>query len=159
MTTSQPVVLAGQCACGQTTWQSTSLASHLDFCYCTLCARVTGAPFGAWTGIPKDSITWKGPIGTYTVSELATRSMCKTCGASLSIQYHCYPDKTHVAAGTVVKGAEKLPKVGVHIFVKEVPSWYSIPSDDGLPRWDGFDDEFTERQRKYEAERNSESRK
>lgn len=70
------------------------------------------------------------------------------CGGTLSIQYDCYPDKTHVAAGTIVKGAEVLPKLGVHIFVKSKPVWYDIPGD-GLPRWDGFDDEFNEKLRAF----------
>lgn len=143
-------VLQGSCACGATTWTSTSNATHLDFCYCTTCQRVTGAPFGAWVGIKKSSITWEGASAKYKVSDLATRSLCVQCGGTLSIQYDCYPDKTHVAAGTIVKGAEILPKLGVHIFVKSKPVWYDIP-EDKLPRWDEFDDEFNEKLRAYKA--------
>lgn len=145
-------ILYGVCACGATTFQSTANATHLDFCYCTTCQRVTGAPFGAWLGIKKSSITWDGYTAKYKVSDIATRSLCVQCGATLSIQYDCYPEKTHVAAGLVIKGKgqELLPKVGVHIFVKEKPVWYDIP-EDGLPKWDGFDDEFNEKMRAYKA--------
>lgn len=143
-------ILEGRCACGDTSWTSTSNATHLDFCYCTTCQQVTGAPFGAWAGIKKSSITWRGSTAKYRVSELATRSLCVQCGGTLSIQYDCYPDKTHVAAGTIVKGAERLPNVNVHIFVKSKPVWYDIP-EDGLPRWEEFDDEFNEKLRAYRA--------
>lgn len=71
----------------------------------------------------------------------------------MTIQYDCYPDKTHVAAGTIAEGASLVPKVGVHIFVKEKPIWYDIP-EDKLPRWDEFDDEFRE---KLHAYKNSKS--
>lgn len=148
----QPILLRGICACEATTWTSTAAPTHLDFCYCTTCQRVTGSPFGAWMGISKSSITWEGPIAKYKVSDMATRSLCVQCGGTLSIQYDCYPEKTHVAAGMVADGALLVPKVGVHIFVSEKPKWYNIPDDDVL-RWEGFDDEFNEQFRAHKAKK------
>lgn len=150
MASNQVAVLRGQCACGSTTWTASVPPTHLDFCYCTTCQRVTGAPFGAWTGIAKNAIIWEGAIAKYKVSDIATRSLCVQCGGTLSIQYDCYPGKTHVAAGTIVSGAGVMPKVGVHIFVKSKPIWYDIPQD-GLPRWDEFDEEFNEQLRAHKA--------
>ena len=95
----------------------------------------------AWTGIPKASLTWQGPISEFQASPLATRSFCSTCGSNLTIQYDCYPDKTHVAVATIAKSDWEMPKVGVHIFVKSRPQWYQIP-DDGLERYAEFDSEF-----------------
>lgn len=137
----ETVVLRGRCGCGEATFRTTGFPQHLDFCYCTTCRQITGAPFGAWTGIKKSTINWEGSIAKYRVSDIATRSLCVQCGASLSIQYDCYPDKTHVAAGIITQGAELLPKVGIHIFVKSKPAWYNIP-DDGVPRIEEFDKEF-----------------
>lgn len=137
----EAIILEGRCACGETTFQSKGFPQHLDFCYCTTCQQVTGAPFGAWTGIKRDNVTWEGPAAKYRVSDIATRSLCVQCGATLTIQYDCYPDKTHVAAGIITKGAELLPKVGMHIFVKSKPPWYTIP-EDGVPRYKEFDEEF-----------------
>lgn len=142
-------ILAGRCACGDTTWTSASIPTHLDFCYCTQCQQVTGAPFGAWMGLKRSSITWEGPTAKYKISDIATRSLCVQCGATLTIQYDCYPDKKHIAAGTVIKGAALIPKVGLHLFVKSKPVWYTIP-DDGVPRAEEFDQEFLEVLKKYQ---------
>lgn len=95
----------------------------------------------AWTGIPKASLTWQGPISEFQASSLAARSFCSRCGSNLTIQYDCYPDKTHVAVATVVKSDWEMSKVGVHIFVKSRPQWYQIPAD-GLQRCPEFDPEF-----------------
>lgn len=70
----------------------------------------------------------------------------------MSMQYDCYPEKTHVAAGSViedVEGVMKSLKAGDHIFVADKPAWYTIP-EDGVERYDGFDQSFLDRQRRYE---------
>lgn len=147
---SEQIYMEGRCGCGQTTWKSTSIATHLDFCYCTQCQQVTGSAFGTWMGIDKKSITWDGSPAKYRISELATRSLCVQCGGTLNIQYECYPGKTHVAAGTLTKGADLLPKQpSCHIFVRSKPVWYTIP-DDGVPKWEEFDDEFKQTLHRYE---------
>lgn len=74
----------------------------------------------------------------------------------MSMQYDCYPDKMHVAAGTVVEGREELPKRATHIFLKRKPEWYRIP-DDGGERWDGFDDGFEELLQKHLKEAGSQA--
>jgi hypothetical protein len=158
-----PIVLRGSCACGAVTWTSTSAATHLDFCYCIPCQQISGAPFAAWLGIPKAALDWQSAsppsTSTYTINPLATRSCCSVCGGAATIQYHCYPEKTHIAAGSVTYGAEEtsevgkaVPKVGCHLFVSRKPSWYTIP-EDGVARWEEFDEEFDRVRREWEEER------
>lgn len=143
MATPPSPILKGRCACGKVTFRSTSSPQHLDFCYCTTCQQVTGAPFGAWTGIERDSIAWEGAIAKFRASEIATRSFCVHCGGTLATQYDCYPKKTHVAAGLITKGGELVPKVGIHMFIRSKPAWYAI-AEDGVPRYSEFDEEFLE---------------
>ena len=57
------------------------------------------------------------------------------------MQYDCYPEKTHIAAGLVTQGSELIPKVCTHIFVRSKPTWYNIP-EDGVPRYEEFDEDF-----------------
>ena len=94
----------------------------------------------AWMGVPKASLELAGPISDCSLSSIAKRTYCSKCGSSLTLQYDCYPEKTHVAAATMVKSSWKL-KLGVHIFVKSCPAWYKIP-DDGVERCEEFDAEF-----------------
>lgn len=116
------------------------------------CQQATGAAFGAWVGIEKSGLSFDGPIGHYRLSDIATRSFCTKCGGTLTMQYDCYPEKTHVAAGTIVKGVEKVPKVDCHLFVSRKPVWYVMP-DDGVRRWEEFDDGFVEVLQRWKAER------
>lgn len=145
-------LLTGTCACHAVTYRSTAPAENLDFCYCQQDQRLSGAPFIAWFGVDRHQVTWSGPITTYTLSDIATRSCCAKCGSVLTIQYHCYPDKTHVAAGTIVRSDWEVPRHGMHSFVKYKPSWYEIP-DDGVGRWEHFDPVFDEVFNKWDAGR------
>ena len=135
--------LAGSCACGASTYtfSHTTPPQHLDFCYCTMCQRSAGAPFMAWMGVSRAGLTLSGPIVTFRLSSVAERTFCSTCGGNLTLQYDCYPEKTHLAAATVRETEWELPSVGVHIFVASCPRWYEIP-EDGVVRYDGFGDEF-----------------
>jgi hypothetical protein len=133
--------LSGSCACGACTFISIAPPLHLDLCYCLTCQRASGAPFMAWTGITKASLTWQGPISIFPSSSVATRTFCSKCGSSLSLQYDCYPGKTHVTATTVRRSDWKMPEVGVHIFVKSKPDWYQVPAD-GVERCEEFDAGF-----------------
>ena len=137
--------LTGSCACGSSTYRSTSASGplHLDFCYCTMCQRAGGGPFIAWIGVPKSSLTLSGPISEFSLSSIAKRTFCTKCGSNLTLQYDCLPKKTHITIATVVECGYELPKVGVHIFVKSKPTWYQIP-EDGVERYDEFDTQFEE---------------
>ncbi|KAK4972648.1 hypothetical protein LTR42_005941 [Elasticomyces elasticus] len=147
---SNSVKLEGQCACGSVSYRSTASAEHLDFCYCKICQQIGGGPFVAWIGILKAALAWQGPIRSFVVNDLATRACCEKCGSTMTIQYHCYPEKTHVAAGSVSSGHETLPSPGMHIWISRKPAWYSIPSD-GLLRYEEFDPEFDQVQRDFMA--------
>lgn len=158
--------MRGSCGCHSCTWSSTTPPQHLDFCYCTQCQQLTGSAFGAWMGMTRSSLTLSGPIrsirlsitnigenvddATRAPSEIATRTFCSQCGGTLSIQYDCYPGKTHVTAGTIVLGADRVPKVGCHLFVAEKQPWYGM-REDGVKRWQGFDDEFLDVVKEWES--------
>ena len=141
--------LSGSCACGDIRYTSTAHPSHLDFCYCTTCQRVSGAPFQAWTGIPKASLTWTFASEPFSYCSLiadkgismAERVNCGKCGCNVILQYVCYPEKTHVAASTIGRSDFEALKVGCHIWTKSCPTWYEIP-EDGVERWKEFDPGF-----------------
>lgn len=149
------MLITGSCACGKVTYTSTGEPSHLDFCYCLTCQRQSGAPFMAWLGLPRASISWQGaalstwrasidlPDRTFNAADvtIAERSFCRTCSSPLTLQYDLYPYKTHVAAASIVHHARALPTVGVHIWCKRSPTWYQIP-EDGVARYEEFDPEF-----------------
>lgn len=148
--------LSGGCACGGITYTSTAQPEHLDYCYCLTCQQVSGAPFVAWTGMPESALQWtfNSPTFVYrpTVGDtgicISDRLCCGNCACNVSIQYYLYPEKTHVAASTIRKSDFEIPKVGCHIWCRHLPSWHTI-ADDGVPRYEEFDEDFTARLDNY----------
>jgi hypothetical protein len=144
--------LSGSCACGDITYISTAAPQHLDYCYCLTCQQVSGAPFMAWTGIPKSAlqlnlnsrpIVYRAKIGDTDVC-VAKRITCGHCGCNVILQYDLYPEKTHVAASTIRHNDFEGLKVGCHIWCRHVPSWHTMP-DDGIVRYEEFDEDFKAR--------------
>ena len=151
-----PKTISGSCACGGIKYTSTAPPAHLDFCYCLTCQQVSGAPFMAWTGVPKSALQWKFEAQPFvyrsTVGDtgvcVAERACCSVCGCNISLQYYLYPDKTHVAASTIFQNDFEMPKIGCHIWCRQAPRWYRIP-EDGVERWTEFDDGFKARLDSY----------
>ena len=70
------------------------------------------------------------------------------------MKYHCRPDVTHVAMGTVDDGSVvgEIVKPCEHIFLKEKAVWWKFSDDDdGIARHDGFDETFQRRFEEWEA--------
>jgi hypothetical protein len=148
-------LISGQCACGKVCWSSTSKPEHLDFCYCSTCQQASGAPFAPWIGINKSTLSWTGNMSSWRPSigdgntTVSTRTFCAECGSCMAIQYDFYPNRTHVAAGTTTEGADTIPKVCMHLWLKRAPRWYQIP-EDGVPRYEEFPDDFNDAWSKHQ---------
>lgn len=149
-------VLSGSCACGNIAYTSTAQPQHLDYCYCLTCQQVSGAPFMAWTGIPKGSLEWhfesppftyRAPVGDSN-AYISERTCCGKCGCNVLLQYYLYPEKSHIAASTITRNDFGKLEVGCHIWVKHVPAWHSVPSD-GIARYEEFDEDFKARLEGY----------
>ncbi|KAF2724977.1 hypothetical protein K431DRAFT_281453 [Polychaeton citri CBS 116435] len=143
-------VLEGSCVCGGITYTSTAGPQPFDYCYCTICQQTSGSPFMAFVGVPRDALSWKGKVSEYRSSDIATRLFCSTCSGALGMQYDCYPNKTHIAAGSLKTMNCDPPGLAMHLFVKSKPAWYEIP-DDGVDRHDEFPEEFLQALRSHEG--------
>jgi hypothetical protein len=147
-------VISGRCACGKISWSSTKAPEELDFCYCSTCQQTSGAPFAPWAGTTKSAISWKGEISSWRPTmgdgdtSVSTRFFCSECGSCVAMQYDFYPDKTYLAAGTATEGADTIPAVGMHIYLKRAPRWYRIP-EDGVARYDEFPEGLGEALKKH----------
>ena len=69
------------------------------------------------------------------------------------MKYHCRPDGTSVAIGTVDDGTVvgSMVKPIEHIFLKEKAAWWSVSGDDGMARHEGFDEPFQRRLKEWAA--------
>ncbi|MCJ1467204.1 hypothetical protein MMC07_005827 [Pseudocyphellaria aurata] len=139
------VVLRGGCFCGGVQYTSTALPSDIQNCHCSMCRRLSGAPFLAFADFPLDAVTFdpKGSLQILYLSGVAERGYCSACGTPVTMTYKCQPDMMGIAAGTIDEDSVEgeLTKATAHIFLEQKASWYTL-GDDGLQRWDRFGDDF-----------------
>ena len=72
---------------------------------------------------------WSQEPDVWKSSRVAERYLCKKCGSTMGMIYMFAPDTIGIAAGTIKKG--EVPGPFAHIFLKDKPSWFTIPNDDG----------------------------
>lgn len=148
-------------------YQSSTLPISITLCHCTACRKASGAPFLSFGRFHKTALHWSttspdgklplkitpSPISEQGVS-MAVRGSCGDCGSPLSMKYHCYPDDTYVAMGTVdeSKVVGSIVKPTEHMFLREKARWWELANDDGLAKHEGFDQPFQDRLRAWYAE-------
>jgi len=118
------------CLCGRVRFEITESPFSFSFCYCEMCRRSTGGPFGAYVGVMKNqlnTIAGKNYIKAYDSSEWASRTFCCEYGSTLTYKKHELPDKIFLAAGIFNGKLDILPQR--HIFVKDKCCWFNICDD------------------------------
>lgn len=140
MAMASPTVI-GSCYCGKTRYQTTSPIYGLSFCYCTICQLVHGAPFAPFVNVQSEHFHWveNAAVVELRLTDFATRTVCSSCHAPLTMVYDKRPQETGIVAVTVNEEESKVPvpELECHIFVETKPKWYSImddaPQDLGVP--------------------------
>lgn len=127
-------MIAGRCLCGAVAWRLDGAIDHINFCHCSMCRRVHGAPFGAFAHARSRDFRWlKGDasIARYESSPGIFRCFCPTCGSAVPV---VEDDTVTLPAG----GIEGDPGVrpSVHIFTGDKAAWYEIA--DALPQYRAF---------------------
>lgn len=131
--------LTGGCECGRIRYTTRGLPFSVAWCYCKQCQRLSGAPFIPFGDLMRTDIVWTQQPDVYKSSKAAERDYCKECGSTLGMRYLFQPDRVSVALGTVDKEYDVQHPPDHHIFLKDKPSWFSVP-DDGSPRYQLFPD-------------------
>jgi hypothetical protein len=92
-------MLTGGCFCGAIRYQATGRPLSATNCHCTMCRRVTGAPFLTWFSVRAgDFQMLRGKPARFNTSEHVTRSFCSRCGTHLTFQYANLPDILYVTS-------------------------------------------------------------
>lgn len=80
-----PVLFHGRCFCGEVAINCRELPRSVSYCHCTICRRLTGAPFSAQALFPASGIEMEiepgGKLQTLQTSKAVTRQRCATCMA------------------------------------------------------------------------------
>ena len=127
------------CACGQCkfTTEMGPREIQLNHCYCSICRKLSGAPYFTWTPVRRSALHWERN-GQQLLDSSATshRTMCGQCGGSLTMTYSAQPDTVWIAAGCIKNLPP--PAYAAHIFCDDAAPWY-LPPSDGLPHINGID--------------------
>ncbi len=122
--------LSGRCLCGALTWRATGPVLWAAHCHCEDCRRAAASDYVSWIGVPRGSVTWRGPRRFYASSPGVTRSFCGICGAPASYETQAYPEETHLYAASLDDPQQYQPTA--HVFWSERLPWVSIA--DALPK-------------------------
>lgn len=127
-------MICGSCLCGEVVWQLDGAISLINYCHCSMCRKVHGAPFGAFAHGSASAFAWvhgAGSVSRYESSPNVFRCFCRICGSSVSV---VEDDDVCIPVGSIDGDPGVRPSV--HIFVGSKAPWYDIT--DGLPRFVRF---------------------
>ena len=127
-------MITGSCLCGEVKWQLDGIVELVNFCHCTMCRKIHGAPFGAFAHGNASDFRWlhgEPSISRYQSSPNVYRCFCRVCGSGVPV---VESDEVCIPAGSIDGDLGVRPSV--HIFVGSKASWYEIT--DELPQFDRF---------------------
>jgi hypothetical protein len=109
-------------------------------CYCSICRKTNGAPFGVNIKGDLDNlkiINGKDYIKTYSAKD-CERHFCSKCGSPLYITDHRWPDGIWPNAASIDTALPKPPEYQ-QIFLDDQVPWFKpdIPGKkfSGYPKW------------------------
>lgn len=123
-------LLTGSCHCGAIKFSTGATPLWSGYCHCASCRRATGAPFTAFFGVLRGTVTWTG-LRTEITRGPVTRSFCPHCGTQLTYQSQRWPDETHLYTANL-SDLTKVPPQEHYHFAEKLPF---VAFDDGLPKW------------------------
>jgi hypothetical protein len=127
-------VLEGGCYCGAIRYVAGDRAYDRTNCHCSICRRVSGAPFVAWFTVAAGELRWlAGEPTTFRSSDHATRTFCARCGTPLTFRSTASPDDVDVTVGSLDHPERVAPEDETHVTSK-VP-WVQL--DPALPKYPG----------------------
>lgn len=74
--------IKGRCLCGAVTVAVTGPLGEASACHCSACTRWTGSVL-IGLDIPRDRVSYSGPIKSYASSSFSERAWCDICGTAV----------------------------------------------------------------------------
>ncbi|KAF9454392.1 hypothetical protein P691DRAFT_692565 [Macrolepiota fuliginosa MF-IS2] len=137
----------GGCYCGAVRWEVTGKPLVSAYCHCSLCQRLSGAPFINTIHFPAPAFKWvhgsDSVLDSYAVEAKPwkKRWRCKTCGACVA-SFHEKGNRWSMWGSQLDRDEEGKVKADmwedlkptVHIFYET----RLLDVKDGLPKWSGY---------------------
>lgn len=140
--------IKGRCLCGAVAFSLTPPTDFLAICHCRSCRLSRGAPFVAWTSVPRERFRFlagEPEVTWYQSSEWIQWGFCRRCGSSMLYQAikEGHPesprlDRMYVSAGSLVDPLDRT--ASSHVSFEERVPWMDVA--DGLPKYRGKEAEL-----------------
>jgi hypothetical protein len=80
--------LSGGCQCGAVRFRVEGEPQRASICWCRMCQKAFGGPFGALVTVNVDQLTWtRGQRSTFQSSDNVQRGFCAACGTPLTYEW------------------------------------------------------------------------
>lgn len=120
----------GRCFCGFIQYTADGTPYDETNCHCSICRRVSGAPFVAWFTVPVSRFRiLSGQPSTFRSSDHGTRTFCPRCGTPLTFRSDRSPAEIDITVCSLEHPELVTPKD--HTYVQSKVPWVEIA--DGLP--------------------------
>lgn len=120
--------LQGSCHCGGISYSISGKNFAADYCHCSTCQKITGAPVSAWMDFKVEQLNWHGSSPQeYQSSESIRRGFCPNCGSTLSYRHVDHPEYITLAITSLDNPNVVNPTY--HIYTEDQLSWLNIKDD------------------------------
>jgi hypothetical protein len=125
--------VSGSCLCGVVKYRATTDVRRVVNCHCGLCRRMNGSAFSSYAVIPFEALEIFGgtDLGTYAVTQRATKHFCSKCGTPIFNLNSKYPGACMLYLGAIEGSTEYSPSLNV--YCESMLSWLeSVTSIEGF---------------------------
>jgi len=82
------MTLSGGCQCGAVRFRAEGEPGRSSLCWCRMCQKAFGGPFGALVTVNVAALTWtRGERAVFQSSDAVKRGFCAACGTPLTYEY------------------------------------------------------------------------
>jgi len=108
-------VIEGGCFCGSIRYAIEDGEYPVVNCHCSLCRKISAAPFVTWITVPRDAFKLLTgiPKGLKS-SDRGSRQFCSTCGTPLTFITEDRPPDIDVTTGSLDEPDRYIPVKAVH---------------------------------------------
>lgn len=118
--------LSGGCQCGAVRFRVDGAPGRASVCWCRMCQKAFGGPFGALVTVAVDQLTWtRGRRATFQSSDAIRRGFCADCGTPLTYEYSAERIDLSVFAFDDPAAVEP----SVQLAIEDRPAWMAHLAD------------------------------
>lgn len=120
---------SGSCLCGAVAFEVDAFLGKAGHCHCSMCQKHTGAAFGTYASVNKESFRWlagEENLKQYKAENGTTRTFCRNCGSSLT--FHSKQPTNLIEVALAAMDGDIPVQPDYHIYVDSKVSWFE-PGD------------------------------